>query len=284
MNARSIDTRLRTAGKGDMTSGEVRVRGPGRAQSRAGWYLAAALLLSGCRDEAPAAPLKSLAPAPLPRTGDVGGEAGDAIAIAPMGEPVPAGVRRIVLEDGRFGSEAPERAAEGVQRGEVVLLVPDTSTYLVQVAPLLARLDDAGAEVWLAQPGGRFAHRLTLRDEPAFQTWLDQPIPGRLRVIHRADGFELSTSIGKLPGPDSNGPSVPLRGGVQDLGRLRAGLEALRLRFKSPEEICWLPSFGMELAGVAEALSATHAADGAPLFTQRCLVYPRPKQTPRSER
>lgn len=238
-----------------------------------------ALLALGCTQEPRPEPLGSLAPAPLPRAdaSHGAGDASGALSIAPAGEPVPTKATRLVLVDGTVDGKAPELAVGALAPGARVLLVPDASTYLVQVSPLLARLEDAGAEVWLAHPSGRFAYRLTLRDEPAFQAWLDQPVPGRLRVIHRADGFELSTGIGKLPGPDANGPSVPLRGGVQDLGRLRAGLEALRERFKQPEELCWVPSFGMELAGVAEALAATYDADGDALFEQRCLVYPRPK-------
>ena len=232
-------------------------------------------LLSGCQQAPAPTPLGSLAPAPLPRAEEPG--AGGALPIVALGEAPPPGATRLRLEAGAIAEQDPTLAAGGLPRGARVLLVPDGETYLAQVAPLLARLDDAGAEVWLAHPDGRYAYPLTLRDEADFQRWLDQPVPGRLRVIHRADGFELTTSIGKLPGPDSNGPSVPLRGGVQDLGRLRAGLEALRVRFDRPEELCWLPSFGMELDSVARALAATHAADGDALFARRCLVYPRPR-------
>src|SRR5690606_25505166 len=84
-------------------------------------------------------------------------------------------------------------------------------------------------------------------------------------------------SVGKLPGPDRNGPSVPLRQGRNDLGRLRLALQALLGRFTTEDMICWVPSFGMELATVARSLAATYEEDGDPLFKRQCLVFPRPK-------
>ncbi|MGA9525748.1 MAG: hypothetical protein WBV82_30095 [Myxococcaceae bacterium] len=32
------------------------------------------------------------------------------------------------------------------------------------------------------------------------------------------DGYDLQTAVGKLTGPDPNGPTVPLRGGKWDVG------------------------------------------------------------------
>ena len=59
-----------------------------------------------------------------------------------------------------------------------VLLVVEGDTYLVQAAPLLAALDDAHREVWLLHDAA-VAFHLRLRDERAFDAWLDQPQPGR---------------------------------------------------------------------------------------------------------
>ena len=157
-----------------------------------------------------------------------------------------------------------------------VLLYSPADAYMVQAAPLLAVLDDLGAELFVGHPGAAVAYRVTLRDEPAFRTWLDEPKPGRIRIIQRADGFEVQTNIGKLPGGDPNGPTVPLRGGVQDLMLLRRGLLRLKERFKTADEVCVVPSFGMELKAVATAFSSTYKDEDEPIFGALCLVYPRP--------
>ncbi len=161
--------------------------------------------------------------------------------------------------------------------GRAVLLVPDEDTYLAQVAPLLAALDDARTTVWLLHPSGAVAFKLLLRDEKAFDAWLDEPKPGKIRVIQRQDGLELVTGIGKLPGPDPNGPTVPVRGGRIDVATARLGLQRLRQRFPAATDVCLVPSFGTELRLVATALSAFWAEPKDSLFESICLVYPRPR-------
>lgn len=157
-----------------------------------------------------------------------------------------------------------------------VVLVPVGDTYLVQVAPTLAALDDAGLETWLKHPDLEIAFPVKLRDEAAFQAWLAEAVPGKLRVIHRADGFELQTNMGKLHGGDPNGPTVPLRGGQMDLSTLQKGYQTLQARFTSAPDYCVMPSFGMELAQTARALAANYLDDDDAFFPGTCLVYPRP--------
>jgi hypothetical protein len=157
-----------------------------------------------------------------------------------------------------------------------LLLVPSEETYLVQAAPFLAAIDDADVEVWLKHPDADIAWRIELRDEPAFQKWLDEPVPGKLRVIHRADGFELQTNMGKLNGPDPNGPTVPVRGGKMDLATLRHGLQRVHARFTNASDYCFMPSFGMELAQTARAMAANYLSASEAFFPSTCLVYPRP--------
>ena len=158
-----------------------------------------------------------------------------------------------------------------------VLLIPVEDTYLSQAAALLAKLDDAGAEVWLMHPEVNIAFGLQLRDEPAFQNWLDEPVAGKLRVIHRADGFELQTNLGKLPGPDINGPTVPVRGGKFDLTTLQKGLEKISGRFKGAPDVCLVPSFGMALNETARAMAANFLDAEKAYFSTTCFVYPRPR-------
>jgi hypothetical protein len=259
--------------------------------------LVAALGAAGCRDK-PTEPLSSLAPPPLPSLAQATegpGSAEDAlyqVAPAPVyGEAFPEGAARLELagDSVKLGGEAfvprhPEDAARlaGRVKGQRVLLVPDADTFLAQASELLATLRDVAGEVWLLHPDAPVAYRLLLRDEQGFQAWLAEVAPGKLRIIQRADGFELTTSVGKLVGPDPNGPSVPVRGGKQDLARLRQGLGLLKGRFQTSEELCLLPSFGTEVAQAARTLSGAYTAPGEPLFETLCLVYPTPVVRPRT--
>lgn len=199
--------------------------------------------------------------------------------------------REAIFQVGPFtpaGPALPEGAVTVALSGEVpllpqitrapVLLVPDADTYLLQVAPLLEQLDDGRAAVWLKHPELDIAFAVMLRDEPAFQAWLEEAVPGKLRIIHRADGFELQTNMGKLPGADANGPTVPVRGGKMDLPTLRKGLTRIKSRFSEAPDFCIMPSFGMPMAEVARALAANWLTADAPIFGQACLVYPRPKR------
>ena len=200
------------------------------------------------------------------------------------GAPLPANAVRVTFGPGeaRAGTAvaslrvdagvAPLLAAIG--KGPA-LIVPDDAVYMAEVAPLLAALDDARVPTWLLHPGGGVAFAVELRDEAGFDAWLDDPKPGKLRVVERQDGLELVSGIGKLPGPDPNGPTVPVRGGRLDVGTARAGLQRLQARFHAPDA-CLVPSFGTELRAVGTVLSAFWVGPKEPLFEQVCLVYPRP--------
>jgi len=248
--------------------------------------------LAGCREEKAAKPLASLSPSPLPRVNVASGEGEEAnFRVAPAevyGEPVPEEALRVELagEFVRLGEEVLEprrvehraRLREHVKE-QRVLLVPDEDTFLVQVSELFATLRDFADEVWLLHPDAPVAYPLVLRDEQGFQAWLAEVAPGKLRIIQRQDGFELTTSVGKLPGPDANGPSIPVRGGRQDIATLREGLGKLKGRFTTSEDICLVPSFGMELAQAARALGGVFVAPEEPLFETLCFVYPTPRQS-----
>jgi hypothetical protein len=257
-----------------------------------GVLLAALVLTAGCREEKPAEPLTSLAPPPLaplaadPVDAGGGDDALFRLAHAEVyGEELPAKALRLELagEAVRLGAErfTPSRPGEAARwvegvRGKAVLVVPDADTFMAQTSELLEALRDSAAEVWLKHPDAEVAYRLVLRDEEGFRAWLAEVAPGKLRIIQRSDGFELTTSVGKLPGGDPNGPSVPVRGGKQDIATLRKGLERLKGRFKTAEDLCLVPSFGTEVAQAARALSGVYTAPGEPLFETLCLIYPTP--------
>jgi hypothetical protein len=253
-----------------------------------GWV---ALLVAGCAEQKPAEPLSALAPPPLPRVvAEAGEDARFQVAPAEVyGEPVPKKALRVELagEAVRLGGERlvatrPEDQSRLRERtkAQVVLLVPDADTFLAQTSELLATVRESAREVWLLHPDAPVAYPLVLRDEQGFQAWLAEVAPGKLRIIQRQDGFELTTSVGKLPGPDANGPSIPVRGGRQDIATLRKGLGKLKGRFTTSEDICLVPSFGMEVAQAARALSGVYVAPGESLFETLCFVYPIPRAAP----
>ena len=249
-----------------------------RAASRAGLVFAGLVFAAACTDSKPV-PLKSLAPRPLPTLAlpapaSDGGEDREAtfrVEAAPVyGDEVPADALRLKV-DGEAQVDT-----KALTAATTVLLVPTSDVYLAQAAELLSRLQDSGATVYLLHPEGKVAYRVTLRDESGFQAWLDEAKPGQVRIIQRADGFELQTNVGKLAGVDPRGPTVPLRGGQPDLAMLRRGLTQLKDRFTVTPDVCFVPSFGTELVKVAAAMSADYAEAGKPVFEQLCLVYPRP--------
>ncbi|HEX4621090.1 MAG TPA: hypothetical protein VH208_05915 [Myxococcaceae bacterium] len=252
--------------------------------------LLAALLAAGCTEkQAPA--LGSLTPKPLPRLDALDEDGGDRDAVyrvepaAVYGEPLPprATTLEVAGSHAKLGAETfdldqPVQLAKlrtALRQGPV-LLSTDADTYLVQVSALFALLDDAKLETWILHPSGQVAFKVTLRDEPAFQQWLDAPNPGNVRIIQRSDGLELSTNLGKLAGADPNGPTVPVRSGVLDVATLRRALGRLKQRFDQAADVCLVPSFGTELSRSAAALSGDYSGAGERIFGELCWVYPRP--------
>lgn len=245
--------------------------------------LAMALAVMGCRGKPP----EGSAPRPQPKrleplervvayadAGARGDEQFHVVPLKPVGPPAPSGATLVRL-DGEGATVNGRRLEVRALKGPF-LLAPTPETYLAQVAGWLAQLDDARAEVWLAHPDQAIAFRLTLRDESSFQAWLDEPTAGKVRIIQREDGFEVATNMGKLPGWDPNGPTVPLRGGQFDLTTLQSGLTRVHQRFPEASDLCFVPAFGIELAQTARAMASDYLEADAPIFSIICLVYPRP--------
>lgn len=241
----------------------------------------------GCRSASavdagpPRKALGKLEPLEQVRTDDGGVDDRDAIfrvvPIEVVGPAAPKEAVRLELDGEAVKKDGAPFDLKTVKQNDDVVLVPVGETYLVQIAPTLAALDDVGADVFLQHPDQPIAWPIDLRDEAVFQTWIDDPEPGKVRIIHRADGFELQTNLGKLPGKDPNGPTVPLRGGQMDLKTLQRGVEKVAVHFKT-RELCFVPSFGMELAQVSRAFAAGWKTAEVAWFPVQCLVYPRPKE------
>lgn len=225
------------------------------------------LLVVGCKPTVPEAPAQ-----PYRRADVTLGRSPDAGAPQVFGDPIPEDATRIELRGGSAKlAGKPLGEIRGIRKA---LLTTDVDTFLAEVSPVLGALDRAGVETWLVHPTAPAAFKVVLKDERAFQSWLDQPIPGRIRVVQRADGFELQTGLGKLAGPDPNGPTLPLREGQLQLQMLRQSLQSLKARFPNADDACLVPSFGTELAKIASALSGFYRAPADRIFSEICLVYP----------
>ena len=254
-------------------------------------WLVALMLLAACIEKPKAPPAPPPKPVPLEpliaeaeRLPDGGDDSDTVYRVKPFsftGEAPPANALRLEItgEIFKLGGEALTLEALKPKLAEAlpVLLSFDEETYLAQVQPLLALLDDAHSRVWLQSPDvAAIAWPVRLRDEPAFSAWVDESVPGKVRVIQRADGFEVQTNMGKLPGGDLKGPTVPLRGGKLDLVTLQKGLDLVKKRFHEAPDACFLPSFATLMRDAIRAVAANWLAADKVVFDNVCLVYPRP--------
>ena len=255
-------------------------------------WLVLCVVVAGCTEKpkAPASP----PPRPVPvdplvaeRARPVdGGDDGDALyTVKPftfVSEPVPAGALPVAIAGSTIRLAGQPLTADALKAklgdSTVVLLSFDEETYLAQAAPVLALLDDARAKVWLQSPDApALAWPVKLRDEPAFAAWLDESVPGKLRIVQRADGFELQTNLGKLPGGDPKGPTVPVRGGKLDLVTLQTGLDQINRRFHESPDVCFLPSYATSMHDAIRAVATNWLSSQKVIFGEASLVYPRPR-------
>ncbi len=250
------------------------------------------LLLCGCPEkpkaQPPAPPPKPVPLEPLVAERGVLIDAGDdreaLFTVKPFtfsGEPAPEGMTRLEVAGltWKLGAEVvtAQSLKTKLNAQSRVVLAFDEDTYLAQVQPLLALLDDAKAKVWLQSPDvPALSWPVRLRDEPSFSAWVDETIPGKLRIVQRADGFELQTNMGKLSGGDPKGPTVPVRGGKLDLMTLQKGLGLVKKRFPEAPDVCFLPSFATPMRDATRAVATNWQTAEQVVFAEACLVYPRP--------
>lgn len=242
------------------------------------------------RPAAPLAPLTPVRPEALDAAIDEREQLHIIVPLPVLGSTIPGKASRLTLDEGKctlqgqtFDSDVPAQMQQLKTKltPGPVLVTAVGETYMAQAAPLLAVLADANAEVWLAHPDVNLAYHVTLRDEPGFAVWLDEPVPGKLRVIQRSDGFELTTNMGKLSGGDANGPTVTPRGGQMDLKTLQNGLLKIKSRFKNAPDLCFLPSYATALNDTVRAIAANYEKSDEGIFKEVCVVFPRPAEKPK---
>jgi hypothetical protein len=266
--------------------------------ARASTLVFGTMLLSACPQKNDQS-LQSIAPVPLPTLGVHSPDGGTQLArealfdveqVPVWGEELPASALAIEVDAAtisiagrrvdRLAANWPEQVLEALGKHRAVLLGSDPERYLADLAELFALLATGDREVWLRHPDAKVAFKVVLFDNAQFEAWLNEPKPGKIRVIQRADGFELQTNLGKMAGPDPNGPTVPTPAGKLDIARLRRGLALLKERFPNAEDSCLVPSYGTELPSIARALSGYYRAKGKRIFDRLCLVYPRAVRPP----
>ncbi|MFN0063196.1 MAG: hypothetical protein ACKVPX_11870 [Myxococcaceae bacterium] len=143
-------------------------------------------------------------------------------------------------------------------------------TYWMQAAQTFAQLRDAQTQVSFS------GYVVALRDEAEFAQWVGAQGPGKIRLIQRADGVEVQTAVGKVPGPDPEGPTLPARAGSLSHPSLQKVLVMLRERFGAEDGIWIVPSFGMPLSAVLSVVRTIGELPKESRFPYTALVFPRP--------
>lgn len=164
-------------------------------------------------------------------------------------------------------------------RGKAVALELDPALAMADLTMPLSRLSEAledGAAACLAVSDSRERRCVAFRpfSGEEFGAWLDAEKPlGKLRVIMRADGFEVVADRGKVPGPDRFGPSLPPIGGRPDFDGLDRMLGKLARRFPEEDQAALAPSPGLRLRDVGRALGLLSGLGGE-RFPRAYLVFP----------
>src|SRR5262249_16066665 len=163
------------------------------------------MLLLACSQKNDSPP--ALAPAPLPTLAPGGPDAGDEPArealfeveqVPAWGDEPPSGALAIEVDAesisvagakvDRHASNWSKQVLGAIGKHAAVMLSFDTERYLAEEAELFALLAALDREVWLRHPEAKVAFKIALFDNGRFERWLNEPKPGKVRVIQRADG------------------------------------------------------------------------------------------------
>lgn len=138
---------------------------------------------------------------------------------------------------------------------EASLIVAELSQPLGLIA---ARLGP-GETICLRVAAGGQARCLDVLPRPAaaLGAWMDAERPlAKIRLMVRADGMEVVTARGKIPGPDRYGPSIPTKDGRHDAALLSQSLARLAAYFPEERDAALLASPQTAAQTVATALDA----------------------------
>ncbi|MDR0965348.1 MAG: hypothetical protein LBM75_02375 [Myxococcales bacterium] len=138
---------------------------------------------------------------------------------------------------------------------EAGLLMAELSQAFDQIAQVLA-FNEA---LCLRVSGAGMARCLDVhpRSAEALGAWMDAEKPlAKIRLMVRADGMEVVTVRGKIPGPDRYGPSIPTKSGSHDFNLLASSLAKLAAFLPSENEAALLSSPRTTAQTAARALGA----------------------------
>ena len=138
---------------------------------------------------------------------------------------------------------------------EASLMVAEMSVPLAQIALILGVEETICLRV--AAAGASRCLDVLPQPAAALGGWMDAEKPlAKIRLMVRADGMEVVTVRGKIPGPDRFGPSVPTKGGKHDLALLAQSLARLAAHLPQEREAALLASPQTSAQTVAAALDA----------------------------
>ena len=164
-------------------------------------------------------------------------------------------------------------------KGEKLWLELDSTLRLADLSAPLSALAQAlkdGDTCCLAVADGKGRRCVPFRPFSGddFGAWLDADKPlGKVRVIMRADGLEVVTDRGKVPGPDRFGPSLPSLGTRPDFDALDTLLSRVKAHFPDETMAGLAPSPSISVAQAAHVLALLSGPGGA-RFEQTFLVFP----------
>lgn len=189
--------------------------------------------------------------------------------------------RKLVLPSGQacLGQEGACREALGALRGKDLVLELDEKLRMADLSAAFAALGEAledGDQVCLAVFDGKERRCVPFRPFSGddFGAWLDAEKPlGKIRIVMRADGLEVVTDRGKVPGPDRYGPSLPSPGARPDYAGVEDASRKLRARFRDEDTAGLVPSASIPVAQAARVLSLLNGPQGE-RFEKTFLVYP----------
>lgn len=174
--------------------------------------------------------------------------------------------RALILPSGESCPETGACPALQALRGQSLAVEFEAGLLVAELARplrLIAELLEPNETLCLRVSSAGHARCLDVRPRPAeaLGDWMDADKPlAKIRLMVRADGMEIVTVRGKIPGPDRYGPSVPTKGGGHDFDLLVVSLSKLAIHLSEENEAALLASPQTTAQTAARALGALGSA------------------------